>query len=370
VTRSRPRRRIALSAATLLGLTLIAPTATAGQALEKQSPAKQSLAKQAPEKWETTVFAGVPAPGFPAYVFAHRNRRVYAGTYVDPDDSGTPSRVYEWRRDGTLLRSWRVPGQQLDQPHGIQVANQTRQGRLIVLETSTSTVRTLDTRTGRWRTVARLPGAIPNYASWGPGGALYVTDYGAGRIWRVSRRGKARVWFTAPELTGASTFGTTGIVYRKRERDLLITQQTTEDGNGVSPTQGFLYRLPIGAKSRPGQIETLWTSQPTDLPDGIGIGRRSGHVYIAMAGATNQIAQIDLRSGAEIDRFPDAPLSGENGSAIPFDTPCSATFLGTRILVANQSAVQADPSHQAILSVAVRERGVPTHLPRRPFLGG
>jgi hypothetical protein len=329
-------------------------------------------APAAPTRWTTTVFAKVPSPGFPAYVFVHRNKRVYAGTYVDPEDSGdpgTPSRVFEWSRKGTLLRSWTVPDQRLAESHGVQVANQTRSGRLVVLETSTSTVWTLDTRTGRWRTVAHLPGAVPNYATWGPGGALLVTDYGAGRIWKVGRHGRAEVWFTSPALQGAQTFGTTGIAFRRRERDLLITQQTTADGGGVTPTQGFLYRLPVTRGGRPGTIETLWTSQPGDLPDGIGIGRRTGHIYVATAGLTNQIVEIDA-AGAEVDRFPDLPLAGDNGSPIPFDTPCSATFLGTRVLVANQSAVQGDAGHQAILAVEVGERGRKPFLPRRAFLGG
>ena len=327
------------------------------------------LAAVSVERFATKVFAKVPAPGFPAYVFVHRNKRVYAGTYAAVE-AGTPSRVLEWSRTGTLLRSWAVPGQKAGSEHGIQVANQTRSGRLVVLDTTTSTVRTLDTRTGRWRTVAKLPGAVPNYATWGPGGALFVTDYAAGRIWKVDRSGRAKVWFSSPALEGAIGFGTTGIAFRKKERDLLITQQTRLDGGGATPTQGFLYRLPMTLTGRPGAIETIWTSQPADLPDGFGIGRRTGHVYIAMAGLTNQIVEVDPRTGSEVARFPDAPFSGDNGSPIPFDTPCSATFLGTRILVANQSAIAGDASHQAILSVQVGEKGRRPFLPRRPFLGG
>ncbi|MDX6371491.1 MAG: hypothetical protein QOD98_479, partial [Nocardioidaceae bacterium] len=78
--------------------------------------------------WTTTVFAEVPDPGFPAYVFVHRNGRVYAGTYQDPNGAGVPSRVFEWTAGGELLRSWAVPGQDLAAEHGVQVANQTRHG--------------------------------------------------------------------------------------------------------------------------------------------------------------------------------------------------------------------------------------------------
>jgi hypothetical protein len=307
--------------------------------------------------WATSVFADVPEPGFPAYVFVHRNGRVYAGSYQDPNGAGVPSRVFEWSAGGTLLRSWPVPGQDLTAEHGVQVANQTRNGRLVVLETSTSTVRTLNTRTGRWRTITTLPGATPNYATWGPGGALFVTDYAQGVLWKVSRRGTARAWFRSSALEGVAGFGTTGIVFRRAGHDLLITQQTSPD----TPTQGHLYRLPIQPGGRPGTLQTLWTSRPGDLPDGFGIGR-SGHLYVALAGLASQLVEL-TPGGTEVDRFPDVPLTGDNGSAVPFDTPCSATFLGTRVLVANQSAILGDAAHQAVLAVDVGERGMVPYLP-------
>ena len=161
--------------------------------------APQPAAVATPPRWTTTVFAKVPAPGYPAYVHVHTNGRVYAGTYAAVE-AGTPSRVLEWSRTGTLLRSWEVPGQPSAE-HGVQVANQTRSGRLVVLDTSTSTVRTLNTRTGAWRTVAHLPGAVPNYATWGPGG-LYVTDYAQSVIWRVAPDGRVSRWFSSPALAG------------------------------------------------------------------------------------------------------------------------------------------------------------------------
>jgi len=315
-------------------------------------------------QWTTTVFAAVPEPGFPAYVFVHRNGNVYAGSYQDPNGAGVSSRVFEWSARGELLRSWAVPGQDLAGEHGVQVANQTRHGRLVVLETSTSTVRTLNLRTGKWRTIATLPGATPNYATWGPGGALYVTDYAQGVLWKVSRKGKARPWFRSTALDGVGGFGTTGVVFRKESRDLLITQQTSPD----TPSQGHLYRLPIQKGGRPGALQTLWTSQPGDLPDGFGVGI-SGHVYVALAGLSAQLVELS-GAGAELDRFPDAPLTGDNGSPVPFDTPCNATFLGTRVLVANQSAVAGDAAHQAILAVDVGETGLAPYLPKRAKFRG
>ncbi|GAW48545.1 MULTISPECIES: hypothetical protein [unclassified Nocardioides] len=313
------------------------------------------------EVGDTRVFSLVPSPGFPAYVHVHTNGRVYAGTYVD-SGSTMRSKVFEWGADGTLLRSWTVPGQDLDADHGVQVANQTRSGRLVLLETSTASVLTLDPDTGTFRRVARFPdGAVPNYATWGPRGALFVTDYAEGVIWKVPHgESKPRRWFSSPALTGAVEFGTTGIRYRPGRGDLLISQQTVSDGSDA-PTNGALYRLPVRASGRPGPLATLWTSQPGDLPDGFGIGR-SGHVYVALAGLSNQLVELTA-SGEEVRRFGTA-LTGDNGSPVPFDTPCSATFLGKRVLVANQSAVAGDATHQAILDVYVGETGRAPYLPK------
>ncbi len=338
------RRLLVVLAAALLALTTATPASA-----------------QARERGDTRVFSLVPAPGFPAYVQVHTNGRVYAGSYID-SGSTAPSRVFEWAADGTLLRSWSVPGQRLDQDHGVQVANQTRDGKLVLLETSTASVLTLDVRTGGFRRVVRFPdGAVPNYATWGPRGALFVTDYADGVIWKVAPGSRTpRRWFTSPALEGAVEFGTTGIRYRPGRHDLLITQQTVSDGSDL-PTNGALYRLPLDDRGRPGTIETLWSSQPGDLPDGFGIGR-SGHVYVALAGLANQLVELTA-TGEEVRRF-GTPLTGDNGSPVPFDTPCSATFLGRSVLVANQSAVAGDPTHQAILDVRVGEPGRAPYLPR------
>lgn len=321
-------------------------------------------AQAAPEKWDTRVFATVPSPGFPAYVHVHTNGRVYAGTYVSGD--AARSRVYEWSRGGQLLRSWPVPGQVLDGDQGVQVANQTRGGRLVVLETSTRSVLTLDVRTGRWRRVARFPeGAVPNYATWGPGGALFVSDYHQPVIWRIAPGSRTpKRWFTSAALNGTE-FGTTGLRYRPGRGDLVIAQQAVLDGSQL-PTDGALYSLPIRRDGSSGTLDELWRSGPLELPDGFGIGR-SGHLYVALVG-TNQVVEL-TGAGREVDRFPDVPLGGDNGSAMPFDTPCSATFLGTRVLVANQSAIAGDASHQAILAVEVGERGRAPYLPETARFG-
>ena len=313
------------------------------------------------EKYDTRVFSRVARPGYPAYVHVSTTTgRVYAGTYTNPQGDTQRSRVFEWSAAGQLLRSWTVPGQDLSQEHGVQVATNDAAGRLVLLEKSTRRVMRLNVKTGHFSTYSRLPsGSIPNYAAWGPTGALYVTDYAKGTIWRIPKGGgTARAWFSDPRLAGTE-FGTTGILMGPARKSFYLTQQTT-DAPGYDKTKGYLFRLRLRDDGRPGPLRILWTSQSGDLPDGFGIGR-SGRFYISLAGLANQLAVV-APDGTELTRIGMAG-TGDNGSSIPFDTPSSATFSGRRVLVANQSFF-GDTSHHAILDVYVGEEGLPVYVPR------
>ena len=72
------------------------------------------------------------------------------------------------------------------------------------------------------------------------------------------------------------------------------------------------------------------------------------------------------RSGRPRARaLPESPGGGENGSAVPFDNPSSAMFLGRRLMIANQAFLSGDPAHQAILDVWIGVRGQREYIPRR-----
>lgn len=330
-------------------------------------------------RWDTRVLSRVQTPGYPAFVYAHPNGRVYAGTYHNPTGDQVRSRVREWTSRGTLLRSWTVPGQDLSEPHGVQVATSDSRGRLVVLERSTGRALLLNPRTGRFTRYATFrdlpacgPGqstacspnlldkpAIPNFGAWGTRGELYVTDYGQAVIWRVPPGGgRARVWLADRRLDGGD-FGTTGMLLSPDRRALLVAQQSSAGLGEANPTTGKLYRVPI-RDGGPRGLRLLWESRPGDLPDGFGIAR-SGRIYLAAAGPSAQLVVI-APDGSELERFPETPLTGDNGSEIPFDTPSSATFLGRRVLVANQSYLGTGENH-AILDVAVGERGRRVFVP-------
>jgi sugar lactone lactonase YvrE len=337
-------------------------------------------------RWDTRVLALVGKPGFPARAYVAPTGRIYEGTYANPMGSSMPSRVREYTGKGALLRGWTVPGQDLSGGQGVQVATSDARGRLVLLDRDPARVLLLNTRRNRFRTYARfadLPPCglgttapdcsptvaddppVPNYAAWGPGGALYVTDYLQAVIWRVPPGGgKPEVWLADRKLDG-NEFGTTGIVLAPDHRTLLVMQQSSAGGGDGNPTTGKLYEVRIRRHHRPGELRRIWESQPVDGPDGFWLAR-SGRIYVALTGS-NQIAVIG-RNGGDVERFPETPQIGENGSPVPFDSPSSVMFKGTRLIVANQAFFSGDPSHQAILDVEAGARGVPEFIPRRAGL--
>ena len=343
----RPRARLL---AVLLAL--VATAAGAGPA-----------AGQARARWDTRVLALVPRPGFPAHAYVHPNGRVYVGTYDNPAGDTVPSRVFEYTGAGALLRSWTVRGQDLSGPHGVQAATSNGDGHLVLLDKSPPRALLLNRNTGEQLTYSTFPaGTIPNYAAWGPDGSLYVTDYGNPTLWRVPPRGgPAQAWLTDARLDG-DDFGTTGLALQADRRTLLLAQQSEAGGGAGNPSTGRLFTIPIQGDGRPGPPRQLWESGPFEGPDGFGIAE-SGAIYIALL-ATNQIAVVGP-DGRDRERFPRQPGSGANGSSVPFDAPSSARFLGTRLMVANQSYFTGDPTRQAVLDVEVGERGLPELVPPR-----
>ncbi len=335
-------------------------------------------------RFDTRVLAVVPFPGYPARAYVHPNGRIYAGTYESDAGTDIPSRLFEYTRRGHLLRSWTIKGQRLGSEHGIQAAISDWRGRMVLLDTGPARVLTLSLRRGVQRTYSRIPdiptcalaahGApcsqavddgrpIPNYAAWGPDGSLYVTDYGQACIWRVPPGGgKPQLWLTSHKLDG-SEFGTTGIELEADHRTLMVGQGSSAGLGDGNPTTGKLYEVRIGRHGAPGQLRRFWESGPTDLPDGFAIAR-SGRVYVPAVGLTQQLVVVG-RNGAELERFPSTPLTGDNGSPIPFDNPSSVAFSGRRLIVANQSVIAGDASHMALLDVFAGERGLKPLVPKR-----
>ncbi|MDX6669503.1 MAG: hypothetical protein QOK04_2883 [Solirubrobacteraceae bacterium] len=358
-------RRIAL---------LAALTCALGAAAPALAPAR--------ERFDTRVLALIPRPGFPALSLVAHDGTIYVGTYENPGGDAYASRVLRYSPEGALETSWTIQGQDLSQAHGVQVAARDAHGRLILLDHNPPRALTLDPRTGEQKPYATFydvpscatasagavcsqtvtdNGSQPDYAAWAPDGALYVTDYTQGLIWRVPPGGgRAQVWLTDPRLDGGM-FGTSGIVLEPNLRSLLVTQGSSQGPGSGNPATGRLYRLPILPNGAPGALEQLWESGPAEAPDGFAVAR-SGNVYIALVGpGANQIAEVSSQ-GAELTRFPSSH-TGDDGSAVPFDEPSSVQFSGSRLIVTNLSYIAGDPTHQALLDIESGELGQPIFVP-------
>jgi streptogramin lyase len=329
---------------------------------------------------DVRVLALVPTPSYPALPHV-LGTNIFEGTYDNPSGSPLPSRVLEYTSAGELLDSWTVTGQDTSQPHGVQVAANDSRGRLLLLDKTSGRIIRLDPRTGNQTLYARIPqiptcssaapGAMckqasqdlapmPDYAAWGPDGSLYVTDYQQAAIWRVPPEGgTVQLWMTDKRLDGGQ-FGTACIVMLPDHHTLLFDQASSAGLGAPNPTTGKLYEVPIGPGNRPGELKQLWESGPADAPDGCVLAR-SGHIYIALVGASNQIVELDS-AGHELTRF-GQQYTGTNNSTVPYDSPSGLGYLGTSLIVANQSYIAGNAANQALLDVETGEPAMPVYLP-------
>ncbi len=326
------------------------------------------------------VFAPVGSPGFPALPHV-LGGDVFEGTYDDPYGSSSPSRVFEYSSAGQQLKSWTVEGQDVSKPHGVQVAANDARGRLLLLDKDSGRIVRLDPRTGEQTLYARVPdlptcaaaaagqacspavadlAPMPDYAAWGPDGSLYVTDYQQAVIWRVPPGGGTpRVWLADRRLDGGP-FGTACLLLMPDHHTLMFDQASNGGLGGANPTNGKLYTVPIEPGGGPGTLHQVWESGPADAPDGCALSS-SGDVYIALVGFANQVVELDP-AGHEVARFGQA-YTGADGSSVPFDSPSGVAFLGTELLIANQSYFADNPANQVLLALETGEPGASVFVP-------
>ncbi|HKG36182.1 MAG TPA: hypothetical protein VKA89_07090 [Solirubrobacterales bacterium] len=333
------------------------------------------------ERLDIKVFARVPEPGQPEPIAIGPDRRIYVGTnQLLHGDRDAPSKVLAYSRRGRIVRTYVIKGQPLDSEHGIQGLAFDGRGRLYALDRSDDPrVLVINTKTGRQRTYARFRdvppcpplgtgrdcsatvsdrAAEPDYAAFGPGGALYVSDIEQALVWRVPRGGgRPSVWLTDSRFE--SPFGPNGLQFRAGGRRLLLAVTGTRP-DGAEAGAGAIFQIPlVGRRGRAGEPRAIWTSRPFDGPDGFAIAR-SGRIYLALAGAS-QIALLSA-DGKEIDRAPATPAENQQ-QEIPVDSPGSVAFFGRRALVTNHSALAGNPDSWAILDVWAGERELPLNKP-------
>ena len=87
-------------------------------------------------------------------------------------------------------------------------------------------------------------GSIPNAMTFDQEGNIYVTDSGAGAVWRLGKDGEQGLWAQDPLLLG-DRFGANGVTYRDHSLWVLNTDR------------GRIVRIPIERDGSPGQAETF-----------------------------------------------------------------------------------------------------------------
>jgi hypothetical protein len=364
-------RRYVVAAGAAIGIAVLAAGATTGAAATNARP-----------RGNVRVFAHIAAPGEPSLTLVTPKRhRVFVGTFEDIAGTDTsPSKVFEYTAAGHLRRTFVIRGQTPGAAHGVQVAERDRLGRLYLLDQNPARVIVLNPHTGKQRTYATFADVPtcaaaarrtncsnsiddaapePDYAAWLPDGSMLVTDYAQQLLWRVpSHGGKAKVWLNAKVLDG-ELFGPAGIVLMPSHHSLLMTVATgglTSPSTSGSAAQGRLYRVELRKHYRFGKLVPLWKSQIAQAPDGFAVSRNHRHVYIAMAGPT-------ANSVVEVSHHGRSWSSVWQVHNLKWDTATSVQFLGTRILVTNQSYFADIPSHWVVYDVQAGEGGMPLYVP-------
>jgi sugar lactone lactonase YvrE len=334
------------------------------------------------------VFAEVPEPGYPEGMAVAPDGTVYVGTHQQVLDlPGPRSRVFAYDRDGNLLRTYEIEGQDPSRGAGLLGMALDADDVLFIVDRYPQRVLALYTRTGaQWdyatfEQVRRL--CVPTgvlilltmcaYAddiAFAADGTMYVTDVAQGLIWRVPPGGgAAQQWFTDPRII--SPAGPNGIEVMADGSTIMFAQtifgpvetfdRLTGGDPGV-PGTTHLYTLSVNDDGSPGDLEVLWEGRPGDGIDGFAIAT-SGNVYVAL-GLGNAVAVISPH-GVEIGRSPANEV--ENLLLdVPMDTPGSVKFLDDRVLVSNHAPFLAAPGAHVVFDLYAGEPGLPKFRPSIP----
>ena len=340
-----------------------------------------AAADTGPTRGHFRVIATIPSPGYPALPYVKGNT-IYEGTFANPAGDSISSKIYAFDPSGKLLRTYVVPGQDLSQAHGVQVANRDALGNLIVLDDTSGRVLRLNPATGVFSPYSKVPDIPtcsadggkapcsqakddltpePDYAAWGPDGSLYITDFQQAVIWRIPPGGGTpAVWLSSPLLDGA-IFGTSGIVMLPNHHTLMFDQASNADGSGGNPATGKLYTVAIRPDGSAGPLKLLYETIAAADPDGFALSK-AGNVYLALNGPTaNDIVELSP-SGKVLATF-GQPVTGADGTSVPLDEPGGVAFLGSELVIANISYVEGDASHMALLGLGTGEAGASLYVP-------
>lgn len=327
---------------------------------------------------DVEVLATVPfPPGFPEGI-AVKGNKVYVAGPASFDTAGTPpSKVFVFdTRNGQLLQTFAIQGEQLQFPHANSCIAFDDDGNLYVVNLQLGIVK-LDVERGNQSIYASpLPDLhpcasnsapcsptasdappLPNDIAFDEAGNLYETDSFQATIWRIPPGGGApQIWFQDSRLD--TPFGANGI--RLNPSRTKIYFSLTADGVGQFGNflGGGIYTLPLVNSPTASQLQ-LFHQYNGDAPDGIAFGK-SGKLYVALAAPFNSGISILRADGTEETR-----LSNPPGSPVfPYDSPANIAFdKHGSALVTNHAFATMIPANFTVLSVFVDDKESPLVKP-------
>lgn len=343
-----------------------------------------------PSVGDTTVFAPIPAPGFPegiavvdgtVYVTGPASfPGVLLGVGGDAEPGGDASRIWTFDPEtGTPGETILFDGVETAE-HGLANLAADSQGRLYVnaLEPGLGVLR-VEPASADITPYAALPDIppcgptapappdcsptlldrppLPNDLAFHADGDLYVTDSSQATIWRVPPGGDAEPWFqhdAFDQLIAANG------IRAGPDGETLYIAVTTSDFRPTWPAG--IYTLPVTASPAPSDLALF---AETGGIDGFAFGA-SGLLYAADSD-DHQVVVLDA-DGTEVLRFPDPVENAQRD--VPYDAPATLAFddADRSILVTNHAIFDgaAFPDHFAVLKAFVDDTALPLATPDIP----
>jgi sugar lactone lactonase YvrE len=332
---------------------------------------------------DVQVLATVPfPPGFPEGIAVKGNKVYVAGPARFGNAGEPPSKVFAYDiKDGSLVRTYAIQGENLSQDHANSCIAFDGQGRLYVVNTQLGIVR-LDLGSGQQEVYAQpvpnlapcstvppntpcsptfldLP-PLPNDIAFDNSGNLYLTDSFQATIWRIPPGGgQPEIWFQDSRLD--TPFGANGL--RLDPAGTKIYFAVTAEG--VGPMGEFLggkiYTLPVINSPSASDLQ-VFHQYNGEAPDGIAFGK-SGKLYVALAAPFNSgvsILRVDGTEETQLHNAPGSPL-------FPYDSPANIGFnKHGSLLLSNHAFATGIPANFTVLDVFVDDKESPLVKPDLP----